>query len=114
VTLTPEQSYAKAMRIIELDATNWATVLDFYDAIIAAIGGPEGHGHNVNALVDSMIWGGMNAIDPPYIVRIYGVARSSKAIRDEVKMVQQALLQGREYFRAANGRDVEAQLEIAS
>ena len=31
-----------AMKIIELDATGWKTVTDFYDALLAAIGDRSG------------------------------------------------------------------------
>ncbi|MBC9884143.1 barstar family protein, partial [Bradyrhizobium sp. INPA01-394B] len=39
---------------------------DFYDALLAALGAPEGHGRNLNALIDSMVWAGMNAVEAPY------------------------------------------------
>ena len=53
------------MRIVELDAQEWKTALDFYSAVLAAIGGPSFHRRNLKALVDSMIWGRINAIEPP-------------------------------------------------
>ena len=31
------------MRIIELDAAKWKTVLDFYHALLASIGAPKWH-----------------------------------------------------------------------
>ena len=46
------------MRIIELDAAGWRNVLDFYDALLKALGAPAEHGEGVNALVDSVVWGG--------------------------------------------------------
>jgi RNAse (barnase) inhibitor barstar len=45
------------VNIIELDAKEWKTVHDFYDALLAALGAPEWHGDNVNALNDSIIGG---------------------------------------------------------
>ena len=53
------------MRIIDLSATNWKSTLDFYDALLAALGAPRGHGKSVDALIDSMVWGGMNKVEPP-------------------------------------------------
>ncbi|WP_436216152.1 barstar family protein [Bradyrhizobium sp. LjRoot220] len=46
------------MQIIELNAENWRTWRDLYDALLTALGAPEGHGRNLNALIDSMVWGG--------------------------------------------------------
>ena len=46
------------MRVIELNATNWNTTDDFYNALLAAVGAPEYHGRNLKALIDSMNWAG--------------------------------------------------------
>jgi RNAse (barnase) inhibitor barstar len=54
------------MRIIELDAHNWKTGRDFYNAIAVALNSPENHGRNFNALIDSMVWGGIDDVEPPY------------------------------------------------
>lgn len=53
------------MRVIELNAMKWKTVIDFYDALLAAIGAPAWHSKSPDALIDSMVWGGMNAAEPP-------------------------------------------------
>jgi RNAse (barnase) inhibitor barstar len=102
------------MQIIELDATNWKTVDDFYDALLTAIGAPEWHGRNLNALLDSMIWGGINAIEPPYTIRISGLAKLPNDIRNEVEMAKQDLAQGRMDFRRLRGRDIEVIMETDS
>ena len=62
------------MQIIQLDASKWKTVLDFCRAILSAIGAPERHGKSLDAFIDSMVWGGINAVEPPYTVRISGTA----------------------------------------
>ena len=40
------------MRIITLDASRWTTAKDFYNAVLLAIGAPEWHGRNINAVVE--------------------------------------------------------------
>ena len=50
------------MRRIELDAKSWMKILDFYQDLLKALGAPEWHGRNLNALIDSMIWGGINEL----------------------------------------------------
>lgn len=99
------------MRIIELDSTSWSTTKDFYAALLAGLGAPKQHGHNINALTDSMIWGGINAVDPPYTIRIRGVSRLPKDIIREIDLAKQALVEARSQFRSSHGRDVQVQLE---
>ena len=101
------------MRIIEIDAANWNTVLDFCHALLAAIGAPEVHGMSPDAFVDSMIWGGMNSAEPPYAVLVSGLAAAPKEVRDYVELVKEALWEGRVYRKRHNGDDVEVSIEIA-
>lgn len=101
------------MRTIELDATRWKTVLDFYHALLASIGAPEWHGMSPDALIDSMIWGGINAVEPPYTVRISGLAAAPKEVRDHVELVKDALVDARIYRKRHNGDDVETSIVTA-
>jgi hypothetical protein len=101
------------MRTIELDATKWKTVLDFYDALLGAIGAPKWHGKSPDGLVDSMIWGGINAVEPPYTVRISGLSTAPKEVRDHVDLVKDVLLDGRIYRKRHKGDDVEVSIVTA-
>ena len=58
------------MREIRLSAEEWTTAEDFYAALLGALGAPEWHGHTMDALWDSMTGGDINAVNPPYRVRI--------------------------------------------
>ena len=100
------------MRIIELDATRWRTALDLYDDLLPALGSPEWHGRNINALIDSMIWGGINAVEPPYVVVALNAANLSKDAREEIELLRAALIEAREEFHRRNGHDVEVELKI--
>jgi hypothetical protein len=75
-----EARAVRDMLEIELDASTWKAVLDFYDALLSALGSPSGHGRNINALIDSMIHGGMNKIEPPYAIRVRHLARAPKEV----------------------------------
>ena len=99
------------MRVVELDAAHWRTAQDFYDALLAALGAPEGHGHSVNALIDSMVYGGMNAVEPPYTVRIKNLKGAPKDILTEMGYLKESLPGQREWFRKLKGRDVEVYLD---
>jgi len=54
------------LKIIELDAAGWRNALDVIHAFKSALGSPEGHGTSIDAFVDSMVYGGMNALEAPY------------------------------------------------
>jgi hypothetical protein len=100
------------MRTIELDAAVWKTALDFYDALLAALGAPMWHGRNINALIDSMIWGGINEVAPPYTIRVLHLGRSPKDVTEEVELAKHALAEARVEYRGRRGRDVDVRLEI--
>jgi RNAse (barnase) inhibitor barstar len=99
------------MNIITLDGSQWRSYEDFYRALFAALGAPDWHGDNVNALVDSMIWGGINKLEPPYTVRVTGVQSMPNEARNEVELARQALSAGRQDFRNRKGRDIEVSFE---
>lgn len=100
------------MRIIDLDASGWTTVLDFYEALLAALEAPSRHGRNINALIDSMIWNEINVVQPPYTVRIHHLSGSAKEIIDHVELVRLALAEARIEYRSQHGRDVDVQLRV--
>jgi len=100
------------MRTIELNSRNWKVVDDFYSALLAALGAPQGHGHNVNAIIDSMVWGGMNTVTPPYTIRISGIEGLSKDVRDEIDMAVRAIADGRRDFQRLRGDDVAIEFEL--
>ncbi|MGH9687871.1 MAG: barstar family protein [Candidatus Acidiferrales bacterium] len=55
---------------IVLDGAGWNQPDDLYDAFFRAVGAPSWHGHNFNALRDSIATGRINKIDVPYLIRL--------------------------------------------
>lgn len=102
------------MQIVDLDASGWKNVLDFYDAILAAVGAPKGHGRNPNALVDSIVWGGMNRLEPPYTIRIFRTVLLPKDVREHIGLVERDIVKARMEYRKQQGGDVEVAIEIES
>lgn len=68
-----------AVRLIELDARSWQTIEGVFEALLAALGSPEWHGHNLNALHDSL-YGGMNEVEPPFTVIVNGTTEANAAV----------------------------------
>ncbi len=59
-----------------------------------------------------MIWGEINAVDPPYTVRITATGTVPDAVICGVKEVKQCLVKARDEFRARRGHDVEVEVEL--
>jgi RNAse (barnase) inhibitor barstar len=54
------------MRELILDGSKWRTRDDVYDAFFKAVGAPDWHGRNFDALIDSIEHGDINSIEVPY------------------------------------------------
>jgi hypothetical protein len=98
------------MRTIELDASGWKTPIDFLSALRAAIGAPEEHGWNPDAFIDSMVWGGMNSVQPPYTIQIVGAAYVPKEVTEYIFLISSAIKRGREDHCRRRGSDVDVSL----
>jgi RNAse (barnase) inhibitor barstar len=61
------------MREIVLDGSSWRSVEDFYAALLPALGAPDWHGHNLDALNDSLGGGDLNQVNPPLAITISGI-----------------------------------------
>ena len=88
----------KTYRLIKLDAGGWKVPLDFYEALLAALEAPDWHGRSINALIDSMVWGNINAIEPPYRILIVATSNLPMAVKKELDDAVSAInnAQGRE------------------
>jgi hypothetical protein len=111
------------LRIIDLNAQNWKTPLDFYEALIDALYGPieslfggaaQGYpfpiGMSVNGFVDSMIWRGMGGIEPPYTVQIISLEQAPKDVIEEVALLASAIESARRERFESQGIDVEVSI----
>lgn len=100
-------------RVIELDASRWQNVLDYSSALKVALGSCHGHGDSPDAWVDSMIYGGMNAIEPPYVIRIIGTSGCPQKLKDEFALLDRVIREARAWRVEHYGddRDVTFQIE---
>jgi RNAse (barnase) inhibitor barstar len=101
------------MRTTELDASGWNTVSDFYDALLLTIGAPAWHGRSIDALIDSMVYEGINALEAPYAVTIVNVAKLSEPLKTEVRLAAKAIQEAREDRYVRTGEDVTISLDLA-
>jgi hypothetical protein len=100
------------MRVIDLDATGWRDVLDYYAALRSALGSPDWHGASANAWIDSMVYGDINRVEPPYLIRITGTSKCPSAVREEIDLLAENIREAREEKLRLEGKDAEVEFEI--
>lgn len=99
--------------IIEIDTSEWRHVIDFYKDVLKNIRAPDWHGKSINALVDSMIYGGINEIESPYTIRFRGVDDLPADIIDELRVAKNTIDAARLDQRNTTGLDADVEFEIA-
>jgi hypothetical protein len=102
------------MQTIELDASNWRTPHDFRAALKAAIGAPQWHGDIVAAFLDPIFGGGMNALKPPYVIRVVNTADLAPEVKQLIREFSSAIEDTRKRRHARMGEDVAVGLEIVN
>jgi len=100
------------LRTIELDASSWKTAQDFRLALKAAIGAQDWQGEIVGAFLDSIFGGGMNALKPPYVIKVVNTANLGPDVREIVGDFSSAIAETRARRLARIGEDVAVRLEI--
>jgi len=76
------------MSEIVLDADGWQKFGDFYTAFFPAVGAPDWHGRDPNALNDSIEGCGINKIEVPYRIVIRNATKMGSAAAGEVNDFQ--------------------------
>jgi hypothetical protein len=100
------------MRVIELNATSWNTMRDFTTALKAAIEAPEWHGTTIAAFIDSMISGSVNALEPPYVIKIVNFANLKREVAEFIRDLSSAIEETRARRLARTGEDVAVSFEF--
>jgi RNAse (barnase) inhibitor barstar len=84
---------------IELDGATWKRTDDFYASYLAAVGAPDWHGRNLDALWDSLTGGDINRCNPPFHIRIRGATRMSDEAREIVRRFRSLVLTAVKWVR---------------
>jgi RNAse (barnase) inhibitor barstar len=74
------------MKELILDGAAWKTTDHLYDAFFRAVGAPEWHGRNFDALNDSIATGSINEVEVPYrlVIKHYDqIAGEAKKMTDD-------------------------------
>jgi RNAse (barnase) inhibitor barstar len=71
--------------ILELDATRWTNADDVWTAVLDALGAPDWHGRNLDALADSLTGVDLNVVNPPFTLRVSGFGLAGRAAQTEAQ-----------------------------
>ena len=93
------------MKLIRLDASEFSSTTELYEALLAKLGAPAWHGRNFNALRDSLS-GGINQVEAPFTVEV----ANSKHVSPELATFLYDLFTVFEGARDDFGVDVHMQL----
>jgi len=93
------------MTIIELNGSEWSDRLDFFDALAAALKACPGHGRGFDAFCDSVFYGGMLGVEPPFQVIVRNCPAFAKGY---VETMASGWAKTRDWKKANYGDDVDA------
>jgi len=86
------------MKELVLNGAGWTTKDDVYNAFFRAVGAPEWHGRNLDALADSISGGSINEVEVPYrlVIKNYDkVGSAAKPMTDNfIALVQKLAAAG--------------------
>ena len=104
------------MKVIELDGSRWASRDDLFDDLLAALGAPDWHGRNGDALIDSIGTGDINAVEPPYLLRISGGKHMAPQVLEFLRDIRVHIDEHIQEMLADGGepRDVHIVLDVDS
>jgi len=94
------------VRALPLDGSNWRKEEDFYRAFLGAVKAPKWHGHNLDALRDSLIVGSINEVSPPFTVTVRGSRTWPESLATFMREVESV-------FREARSEGVKVDLVLS-
>lgn len=80
---------------IDLDAIGWQQPADFYNTLLGNLGAPSWHGHNLNALDDSVFGGDINEVEPPFRIVVHHAGNIDEELKTFLREVQTLFDEGR-------------------
>ena len=83
--MTDSLNSGKEVPHLDVDASSWRTEDDVYESLFAALGAPQWHGRNFDALRDSIVTGNINAIEAPFHLAIKELDNAQTPAQDFVR-----------------------------
>jgi RNAse (barnase) inhibitor barstar len=83
------------MKQITVDLTTAVSLDDLYDLLLKSLNAPEWHGHNLNALWESIAYQENGLTEPPYELVLSGVGQLSLELQEKLKIICEVFDQAR-------------------
>jgi RNAse (barnase) inhibitor barstar len=99
------------MKVISLDGAAWSCRQDFFDALADVLKVVPYHGRGFDAFEDSVFYGGMSQVEPPFAVVVRNCPPFAES---DVKRMADGWAGQREWKRMYYGEDVEATISLIS
>ena len=100
------------MKVIEIDAGGCWNRKEFAKLLQETIQALPGHGSSVEAFVDSMVFGTMSELSPPYRIVVLGELRPE--VRAFAADLSNAIGHARLERRTRRGDDVEVSVKVGA
>jgi hypothetical protein len=100
------------MREVILDASSWTNPINLDTALREALGAPHWHGNSFDAWIDSMIWGEINEVEAPYLLRITGTAGCTRELRNHLQDFADSIQKARKERTETRGEEWDVFVRI--
>ncbi|TRD14311.1 barstar family protein [Paenimaribius caenipelagi] len=93
------------MRTLKVDVADCLTADDVYERLLAALHAPDWHGHNLDALWDS-ITSDINGLAPPYSIAVKGHEQAPAVVSVLLSRIQTV------FADALRGKKIHVELRL--
>ena len=95
------------MKVLVIDVAAAAEKLDLIELLLTVMGAPQWHGRNLDALDESVAYGGNDTVEPPYSVKFINAGNLSPDLKHELERIKEIFTDARNH----EGRQVSCQIE---
>jgi hypothetical protein len=99
---------------LTLAAARWTGSEDVYRALLTALGAPSWHGHNLDALDESLRSTNLNRVIPPFVVEVQGLSVAAPEAQRTARQIAALIKDLQSDGVAVSWREVDADLSPAA
>eukprot|EP00693_Jakoba_libera_P000951 EC689528.1.p2 GENE.EC689528.1~~EC689528.1.p2 ORF type:complete len:113 (+),score=22.38 EC689528.1:99-437(+) len=85
-----------SISVVQLHGAAWTSKDHFYSAFLDAVGAPEWHGHNLDALCDNFRGGIGCAVEPPFELWVSGKVAMDPLVLEFMQKVEEMIREAQE------------------
>ncbi len=99
---------------INIDVSLWRDRRDVYETILLEIKAYPGHAVNINALVETLTWGGpeFSEIQPPFVIRLHNTRMLSPELLESIRALKGLVDECGDIRCHHEGKDLRSEIQI--